>query len=179
MGESHPAANKVVVEFDPTDLSLTQPQIQKLIKLLGPRYNPSTGVAKMSSESFETQAMNKRYLGDTVQKLMTEAKDPTDAFVDVPVDFRHSKPKQKLVFPERWLLTEERKSALEELRRARVAAEEEKKSLPAGLVNGITEIEEGRRIENLAKVEAPIMAEAKAPLAKGKQGKKQMAQKAR
>lgn len=178
LGESHPASKKVVVEFDPTDLSLSPPQVSKLIKLLGPRYNPTTAIAKLSSESFETQAQNKRYLGDTIASLITSAKDSSDMFEDVPFDFRHQKPKPKLVFPERWLLTEDRKKELEALRAKRVAAEEEKKGLPAGLVDGVREIEEARKIA-LERVEAPVMAEAKAPLAKGKMGKKQMGQKAR
>lgn len=60
-----------------------------------------------------------------------------------------------------------------------VEDEAKRAALPEGLVDGVREIEEGRKIDNLAKVEAPIMAEAKEPLAKGKMGKKQMGQKAR
>lgn len=74
MGETHPAENKVVVEFAPRDLPLTEPQQLKLKKLLGPRYNPETEVAKISSEHFEHQAQNKRYLGDLVDKLIVQAK---------------------------------------------------------------------------------------------------------
>lgn len=176
LGEQHPAANKVVVEFDPTDLQLAPEHKTKLIKLLGPRYNPSTGIAKMSSEAYETQAMNKRYLGDTVATLITEAKDTTDTFADVPADIRHRKVKPKLQFPERWLLTEERKAELEAKRAALLEQEEARKGLPAGLVDGVKEIEEARRIENLARMEAPLMAEAKASLPSGKQGKKAMGQ---
>lgn len=176
LGEQHPAAKKVVVEFDPKDFSLSEAQTSKLIKLLGPRYNPTTGLAKMSTESFETQAQNKRYLGDTVNTLIKEAKDTKELFADVPFDFRHHKPKPKLQFPEEWLLTEERKKVLEEKRAARLADETKRAGLPEGLVDGIKEIEEGRKID-LNKVETPIMLEAKTPLAKGKQGKKQMGQK--
>jgi small subunit ribosomal protein S35 len=49
------------------------------------------------------------------------------------------------------------------------------KESPAGLIDGIKEIEEARNID-LSKVEAPLMAEAKMPMAKGKQGKKEMRQ---
>lgn len=170
MGEQHPASRKVVVEFCPADLQLSATQTNKLIKLLGSRYNPSTQIARMSAESFETQAQNKRYLGDTVQTLIKEAKDPKDTFEDVPFDFRHHKPKAKLRFPEEWLLTEERKKMLEEKRVLRV--EEQEKRL---LIDGVKEIEEARNID-LAKVEAPIMAEAKAKLPEGKMGKKAMGQ---
>lgn len=74
MGEFHPAENKVVVEFSPRDMPLTEAQQTKLRKLLGPRYNPETDVAKISCEQFEHQAQNKRYLGDLVEKLVEQAK---------------------------------------------------------------------------------------------------------
>lgn len=74
MGEFHPAERKVVVEFCPDDLDLTGVQRRKLMKLAGPRYNPEKGVIKMSCESFEHPAQNKRYLGDLIAKLIAEAK---------------------------------------------------------------------------------------------------------
>ena len=75
MGEQHPAEKKVVVQFCVNDLpDLTQLQRDKLIKLAGPRYNPETAVVKMSCDSFETQAQNKRYLGDLIDKMLVEAK---------------------------------------------------------------------------------------------------------
>jgi small subunit ribosomal protein S35 len=103
MGEEHPAAKKVVVEFRPTDLpDLTKKQQVKLIKLVGPRYNPEKQLVKVSCESFETPAQNKRYLGDLVQKLIKEAKDSKDMFEDVPIDLRHHKQKPVYKFPEEW-----------------------------------------------------------------------------
>ena len=75
MGEFHPADRKVVVEFCPNDLvDLTDVQRMKLKKLAGARYNPEKDIVKMSCERFEHQAQNKRYLGDTVQKLIEAAK---------------------------------------------------------------------------------------------------------
>jgi hypothetical protein len=75
MGEFHPADRKVVVEFCPKDLTdLTDLQRMKLKKLAGARYNPEKDIVKMSCERFEHQAQNKRYLGDTVQKLIEAAK---------------------------------------------------------------------------------------------------------
>lgn len=71
----------MVVEFSPRDLSLNDAQQLKLKKLLGPRYNPETDVAKMSCEQFEHQAQNKRYLGDLVEKLIARAKvNPTPLY---------------------------------------------------------------------------------------------------
>lgn len=74
MGEFHPAEKKVVVEFSPEDFGLTEVQQMKLRKLAGPRYNPEKETIKMSCESFEHQAQNKRYLAELVEKLVTEAK---------------------------------------------------------------------------------------------------------
>ncbi|KAI5207717.1 hypothetical protein E4T39_01752 [Aureobasidium subglaciale] len=176
MGEQHPASRKVVVEFDPSDLSLTPAHTQNLIKLAGVRYNPVTKIVKMSCEDHETQAQNKRYLGDTIKGLIAKAKSPESEWLkDIPVDFRHAKPKKRFQFPEEWLLTEERKKELEARREARQLAEQTKKESPAGLIDGIKEIEEARNID-LSRVEAPMMAAAKMPMAKGKQGMKEMRQ---
>ncbi|RMZ73807.1 37S ribosomal Rsm24 [Pyrenophora seminiperda CCB06] len=131
LGESHPATNKVVVEFSPQDLTqsdaLTPIQVSKMIKLAGPRYNPSSQIVKMSCEKFDTQARNKRFLADTIATLIKEAKDATDTFEDVPFDFRHHNPKKRTEFPKEWVLTQERKSYLEEKRRKTVLLEDQKK----------------------------------------------------
>lgn len=75
MGEEHPAEKKVVVEFCPRDMpDLTPVQLSKLKKLVGVRYNPETDIVKMSCEMFESQAQNKRYLGDLVDTLLREAR---------------------------------------------------------------------------------------------------------
>ena len=102
MGENHPASKKIVLEFCTADLPLEPAQRIKFIKLVGVRYNPQKDLVKMSSEMFETQAQNKRYLGDLVDTLIAEARNTTDTFEDVPLDFRHHKFKQKLEFPEAW-----------------------------------------------------------------------------
>ncbi|KAH3943005.1 hypothetical protein HBI56_101580 [Parastagonospora nodorum] len=116
LNEPHPAANKVVVEFDPTDLSLPPKSVSKLIKLAGPRYNPGTSVVKLSCEKFDTQAQNKRFLGESIEALLKEAKDMTDDFEDVPFDFRHHRPKKRTEFPKEWVLTAARKQYLENKR---------------------------------------------------------------
>ncbi|KAF2426473.1 hypothetical protein EJ08DRAFT_593660 [Tothia fuscella] len=143
MGEQHPASRKVVLEFSPSELPDLSPlQTAKLIKLAGPRYNPSLNLIKMSCESFETQAQNKRYLGDLVYKLLKTAKDAsTDNFEDVPADFRHHKPKPFHVFPERWKLTPERRKVLEE-KRVKELQDEEAKRKDGSLVDGASVISE-------------------------------------
>jgi small subunit ribosomal protein S35 len=75
MGDEHPAEKKVVVEFCAEDMpDLTEIQQRKLKKLAGPRWNPETNIIKMSSEMFENQAQNKRYLSDLVDTLLQEAR---------------------------------------------------------------------------------------------------------
>lgn len=176
MGETHPAAQKVVVEFKPVDLpGLEEKQREKLCKIAGPRYNPVTGVLKMSCENFETQAQNKRYLGTTIANLIAEAKDPNaDAFSDIPLDTRHVKPKMAHRFPTAWLLTEERQKYLEGHRREALLAEGEKVESDR-MISGIGAIEAQRAVD-AKRVEEPVMAQAKLPMAKGKQGKREMGQ---
>lgn len=147
MGETHPASNKVVLEFCPFDLSsqLTPPQRLKLIKFVGVRYNPQNDLVKMSSEMFETQAQNKRYLGDLVDTLIAEAKNEEDMFEDVPVDFRHVKWNNKPRFPEEWKLTAQKRKQLEADRERRLLAERER-------------IKDGRQVDGMKLIEAAIRA---------------------
>lgn len=177
LGEIHPAARKVVVEFQPEKIpDLTPAQLSKLLKIAGPRYNPSTKTIKMSNESFETQAQNKRYLAETIDKLIAECKDPkADSFADVPLDTRHHRPKVVHRFPEAWVMTPERRAELDAKRKASML-EEGKKIEDDKLVSGLRAIEEARRVD-AAKIEEPIMANARQALPSGKMGKKEMGQK--
>ncbi|OTA34370.1 hypothetical protein BTJ68_07124 [Hortaea werneckii EXF-2000] len=154
MGEHHPASRKVVVEFQPAHIqSLTPPQRAKLCKLA---------------------AQNKRFLGDTIQKLLAEAQDTTDTFADVPLDTRHVKRTPKPKFPREWLLTAERKAELEGLRR-RELLEEGRKVEGNLLVSGVGAIEQQRAID-AKRAEEPVMAEARQPVGRGKMGRKEMGQ---
>lgn len=74
LGEEHPAARKVIVEFTPADLPLSEEQQLKLIKLVGSRYNPEIDTVKISCERFEHPAQNKKWLSDRVDELIGEAK---------------------------------------------------------------------------------------------------------
>jgi small subunit ribosomal protein S35 len=124
LGEKHPATNKVVVEFQLHDIQdMTLQQKDKLIKLAGPRFKPDTGFVKMSCEMFDTQDQNKRFLAETIKKLLDEARDPKDTFADVPFDFRYHKMKPKYEFPQEWALTPERKQYLEEKRRKQLESD--------------------------------------------------------
>ncbi|KAK1920195.1 hypothetical protein P3342_002491 [Pyrenophora teres f. teres] len=156
LGESHPATNKVVVEFSPQDLAqsdqLTPLQINKMIKLAGPRYNPTARIIKMSCEKFDTQARNKRFLADTIASLIEAAKDATDTFEDVPFDFRHHTPKKRTEFPKEWVLTKERKTYLEEKRKQTEYLEDQRQG------NGM--LVDGKRVLDTS---LPFMNESQQP----------------
>ena len=168
MGETHPAAKKSVVEFCTRDLpDLTEAQRIKLVKLVSVRYNPETDIVKMSCEMFETPAQNKRYLGDLIDTLVAEAKDNTDMYEDVPLDFRHHKYKPKLQFPEDWKLTPERKERLEAERLENKKAETQRE-LWGQRPNGIRAIEamlNGKITEEArVLVEAPRTTKGRKPM---------------
>ncbi|EON68526.1 hypothetical protein W97_07784 [Coniosporium apollinis CBS 100218] len=173
MGEQHPAARKVVVEFSPFDMpELSYQQRGKLIKLCGARYNPSSRVVKMSCESFETQAQNKRYLGDLVNKLLTEARDPTDTFEDVPFDFRHHKRKPNFAFPQAWLMTPERQKQLEEKRQQRLLLDQQR-TQQGTLITGAERIQQAIENEALAAAAEPVVVEAQQQRGKGREQQRQ------
>jgi small subunit ribosomal protein S35 len=151
------------VEFSPADLSLTPMQRDKLIKLSGARYNPSTQIVKMSCENFDTQAQNKRFLGERIHALIAEAKDSKDTFADVPFDFRHHKPKPHYAFPKEWVLTPERKKALAE-KRAEAAKLQDQRLHNGELVDGRTVIETS--LPFLEKQAEPVLVAA--PRGKGR-----------
>ena len=140
-GEKHPAEKKVVVQFSPEDLKLTPPQVLKLKKLAGTRYNPQTKLVKMSCESFEHPAQNKRYLSDLVDKLIVSAKDKTDMFEDVPLDMRHHKFKKPLKFPKAWNLTPEKRELLSQ-HREKLLLEDKARVEGEGFVDGQACIEQ-------------------------------------
>lgn len=159
MGESHPAEKKVVVQFAPDDLKLTTVQTNKLRKLAGPRYNPETEFVKMSCESFEHQAQNKRYLSKLVDDLIAAAKDPTDTFEDLPLDLRHHPIKIKPKFPKEWRLTDKRRRQLEKIRGG-IAAMEATKAEQGRLVSGQQMIEEFLLVKSVEEQEMQAKLQA-------------------
>lgn len=104
-GEDHPSASKVVMRVDVRKLGLGEGELLKLKKLAGSRIDHNTQILKMSSERFNDPAQNRKYLSDTLDKLIKEAKDMTDTFEDIPLDTRHSDRKLKHKrpkFPKSW-----------------------------------------------------------------------------
>ncbi|KAM3558869.1 hypothetical protein MY1884_003761 [Beauveria asiatica] len=162
MGEAHPAESKVVVQFAPQDLGLTEVQTDKLRKLAGARLNPETDVIKMGSGRFEHQAQNKRYLQQLVGALVAEAKDPRDTFADVALDTRHhhratkaarTKPK----FPAAWRMTAKRRAELAELR-AHAGRAEARRLDEGRVVDGQQRID-GYLMQRMAEEQAKAVAE--------------------
>ncbi|GAA5807787.1 hypothetical protein MFLAVUS_001166 [Mucor flavus] len=101
VGEGHPVEKKVVLNVKVADLKLNETEKHKLLLLSGPRYNVNTEELVMSSERFPHRKQNKKYLIDTLNKLIIEAKDTKDTFADIPLDL--PKPKQRLEFPKEWI----------------------------------------------------------------------------
>ncbi|KAJ6785787.1 hypothetical protein PWT90_03045 [Aphanocladium album] len=162
MGESHPAESKVVVQFTPQDLGLTDVQTSKLRKLVGARLDPKTDVVKMSCGRYEHQAQNKQYLLQLVNTLIAEAKDPKDTFEDVAVDTRHyfrahKADKQKPKFPREWRMTEDRKKQLAE-QRAQIALGEAQR-LDKGLIVDGQEKIDGYLMQKLLEAQKKAAAE--------------------
>ncbi|KAI9778421.1 MAG: 37S ribosomal protein S24, mitochondrial [Geoglossum umbratile] len=167
LGEEHPAEKKVVLQFCTKDMpELTEVQREKLIKLVGVRYNPESDIVKMSCEMFETQAQNKRYLGDLVDTLLREARDPADTFEDIPLDFRHHRFREKPKFPQHWRMTPERKSQLAALRQKR-GLEDQQRVQRGKLLDGVAIIEES--FETPPAISAPVMEEAVVQRVRGKE----------
>ncbi|MCJ1415224.1 37S ribosomal protein S24, mitochondrial [Xylographa parallela] len=154
-GETHPARLKIVCEFSPMDLPLTPAQRLTLIKLVGVRYDPQRDLVRMSCEMFETQAQNKRYLGDLVDTLMKEAREG-EGFEDVGVDFRHVKWKDRKEFPEAWKLSGGKRKALEERREERERNERERVAR-GQIVDGVGVIDAAMRAVRVEeRVEIPM-----------------------
>ncbi|GAM91021.1 hypothetical protein ANO11243_090680 [Dothideomycetidae sp. 11243] len=164
LGTPHPAAHKVVLTFSPDHLGLNPWQQSKLIKLAGPRYDPHKREVKMSSESFPSQAQNKRHLGEQFASLLSEAKNADDKMEDIPFDFRHARKPPVHTFPREWALTEDRRLALEKSRREAREREERNRARPGGLLSGERAIDAARQAlledEILPGVRAPLPAAA-------------------
>lgn len=105
IGESnHPAAPKVVLTVDTKSLPLTDAELHKFLLLVGSRYDPVKEQIKMSCEKFQDRSQNFKWLSDTVDKLINEAKKEPEAMSDMPLDLRHAARhmKPKVRFPKEW-----------------------------------------------------------------------------
>ncbi|OAQ99775.1 hypothetical protein LLEC1_05141, partial [Akanthomyces lecanii] len=167
MGEAHPAESKVVVQFAPADLGLTDVQTSKLRKLAGARLNPETDVVKMGCGRYEHQAQNKQYLQQLVSTLIAEAKDPQDTFEDVALDTRHfyratkaggrRLQKNKPKFPPEWRMTPQRREQLAE-QRAQVARAEAQRLEQGTVVDGQQKVD-GYLMQRLVEEQQKAAAE--------------------
>ncbi|KAI7898968.1 mitochondrial ribosomal subunit protein-domain-containing protein [Cokeromyces recurvatus] len=101
LGEGHPVERKVVLSVKVDDLGLNETEKHKFLLLSGPRYNVNTEELIISCERFPRRKQNKKFIMDTLQKLIKEAKDTKDTFADIPLNL--PKPKQRLEFPKEWI----------------------------------------------------------------------------
>jgi hypothetical protein len=74
LGEGHPVERKVVLSVKVEDLKLTDSEKHKFLLLSGSRYNVNTEELVMSSERFPHRRQNKKFLVDTLNKLIAESK---------------------------------------------------------------------------------------------------------
>ncbi|KAI8376253.1 mitochondrial ribosomal subunit protein-domain-containing protein [Radiomyces spectabilis] len=100
LGEGHPVEKKAVLSVKVSDLQLKDVEKHKFLLLCGRRYQVDTDELVMSSEKFPYRKQNKKFLIDTLNRLLAEAKDAKDTFADVPLDL--PQPKKKLQFPMEW-----------------------------------------------------------------------------
>ncbi|KAK9476524.1 mitochondrial ribosomal subunit protein-domain-containing protein [Lipomyces japonicus] len=123
MGQSHKAERKVTVSFKVSDVANVffpvnnssdqsqvddqQKRIHKLKLLARERYNPDTDVIHMDGQNFPNSVQNKKFLVDTIKRLIIESRDiSTESFADIALDTRHVKVKKvlnkDLRFPVEW-----------------------------------------------------------------------------
>lgn len=95
---------KVTLTVDLDDLDLNPQQARKFKLLAGNKFDHNKMRLRFSTDRNADPTQNARWLGETFNKLLAEAKDLSkNTFDGVPVDTRHSKPlKAKPVFPEDW-----------------------------------------------------------------------------
>jgi len=94
-GEAHPASRKVSIVVPVSNLRLNPQELHRFKLLAGPRFTPGQGEGegsfKLSCELYPNDKMNEKWCSDTLDKLLSEAKDSTgkNQFLDqVPLDYR-------------------------------------------------------------------------------------------
>ncbi|EDK40385.2 hypothetical protein PGUG_04483 [Meyerozyma guilliermondii ATCC 6260] len=101
--ESNANNRKVTLRCKIEDLNLNEKQQKKFMILSGNRFNHRDGAVKFACAQYPEATQNARWLVDTFNRLLEQAKDLTDDFADVPIDTRHMQVKKsKPQFPEHW-----------------------------------------------------------------------------
>lgn len=102
--ESSAFNRKVSLSVALADLELSEPQARKFKLLAGNKFDHNRNVFKFSTDRYTESTQNARWLVETFNKLLTEAKDVTkNTFDSLPVDTRHTKAwKVAPEFPEAW-----------------------------------------------------------------------------
>lgn len=94
---------KVTLTVKIANLQLNDGQATKFKLLAGNKFNHNTQTLRFSSSRYEESTQNARWLVETLNKLLTAAKDESIQFEGVPVDTRHTRPLKAVPeFPEEW-----------------------------------------------------------------------------
>ncbi|KAH8925144.1 hypothetical protein BT69DRAFT_1216941 [Atractiella rhizophila] len=115
-GEEHPADRKCALTVHvPGIPNLEDWMRHKFRVLAGPRWYPEEDMVKISCELFPELEMNEKWCNDTLNKLLTVAKEGEDKMLDVPLDTRAAEKRKKVKrsrraveaedFPLEWLPT--------------------------------------------------------------------------
>lgn len=101
--ESNAYNRKVTLQCKLQDLNLNEQQQKKFKILSGNRFNHHENSVKFACSQYPVATQNARWLVDTFNRLLEQAKDLSDDFADIPVDTRHMHTKKsKPQFPESW-----------------------------------------------------------------------------
>lgn len=101
-------SSKVYLLCDIKDLKLDDKQAKKLKILAGNRFNFNTNKIHFTCDKFSEITQNSRWLVDTFNRLLAEAKDLSDDFSDIPLDDRSARQKDITpAYPVEWLRPED------------------------------------------------------------------------
>lgn len=96
---------RVLLSVELANLNLEPAQLHKFKVLAGDKLNTENDTFYLSSDKYREAAQNVNWLVDTFNKLLTEAKDLTEDFADIPVNtlpLKRTARKAEPKFPETW-----------------------------------------------------------------------------
>ncbi|GEQ70080.1 hypothetical protein JCM33374_g3756 [Metschnikowia sp. JCM 33374] len=101
--ESTPINRNVTLFVNLKDLELNAQQQRKFKLLAEEKFDHNTNVFKFSTDRYPESTQNARWLVETFNKLLTEAKDLTkNTFDEVPLNIAQKKANGATDFPESW-----------------------------------------------------------------------------
>ncbi|PVU95049.1 hypothetical protein BB561_002082 [Smittium simulii] len=101
--EDMPFNKRVTLKLKVSNLNLKKAELHKFLLLVGPRYDLSTDMLTMSSDTELTSVLNKKKLSQTLEVLIKEAVNDKDYFEDIPLKTYIKRKKTVPKYPEEWL----------------------------------------------------------------------------